>query len=266
MTTIRPPAVAGTFYPAAPAELEATVRELLAAAAASARPSPKAVIAPHAGYVYSGAIAASAFAPLVASPGVRRIVLIGPSHFVPLRGLALPDASGFETPLGIVPVDAELAERVAALPGVERRADAHRREHSLEVELPFLQAGLPDFTLLPLVVGEAEPGAVADVLEAVWGEADTRVVVSSDLSHYLTYEVASEMDRETAETILALAPIAPVRACGAMAVNGLLEVARRRGLAPNLLDLRNSGDTAGDRHRVVGYGAFAFHEAAHEAA
>jgi MEMO1 family protein len=263
MPTIRPAAVAGAFYPSDPTELADLVRNLLREAPAAAGPAPKAIIAPHAGYVYSGPIAASAFAALFAAPGVRRVVLVGPSHFVPLRSLALPEADGLATPCGVVPVDAELAERAAAFPWVERRADAHRREHSLEVELPFLQSGLGAFTVVPLVAGGATPSQVADVLEALWGGPETRFVVSSDLSHYLPYDEACEVDRETADAILGLAgAVAADRACGATAVNGLLEAARRRGLTPRLLDLRNSGDTAGDRRQVVGYGAFAFDDAA----
>ncbi len=264
MTTIRPPAVAGTFYPADAVELESLVRSLLAAAA-SRGPNghaSKAVIAPHAGYQYSGPIAASAFADLGRQPvGVERIVLLGPSHFVPVRGLALPGDDELETPLGTVAVDDAGREAVAALPQVTVSRPAHAQEHSLEVELPFLQLVFPGASVLPLVVGSAGPDEVAHVLERVWGGAETRVVVSSDLSHYLPYETARETDRDTAEAVLRLeGRLSPLQACGAHPVNGLLVAARRRGLRARLLDLRSSGDTAGDRRRVVGYGAFAFAE------
>jgi hypothetical protein len=268
VATIRPPAVAGTFYPADAVELESLVRSLLAAAAGrgSSGPGAKAVIAPHAGYQYSGPIAASAFAELARPPagasgatGVERVVLMGPSHFVPVRGLALPGDDELETPLGTVEVDDAGRRAVAALPQVTVSRPAHAQEHSLEVELPFLQLIFPAARVLPLVVGEAAPEEVADVLETVWGGAETRVVVSSDLSHYLPYETARETDRETAETVLRLeGPLSPLQACGAHPINGLLVAARRRGLRAQLLDLRSSGDTAGDRRRVVGYGAFAF--------
>jgi len=265
--TIRPPAVAGTFYPAAPRELEETVTGLLAAAreavplSAPAPKAPKAIIAPHAGYVYSGPIAGSAFAALAPNAAtIRRVVLLGPAHRVPVRGLALPEAKGFATPLGVLPIDPEMARAVSRLPQVRLQPEAHAAEHSLEVEIPFLQILLGEVKLLPLVVGEASGEEVAEVLEQVWGEEETVVVISSDLSHYLPYDTARRIDRETADAILRLeGPIDPQRACGAFPINGLLLAARRRGLVPSLLDLRNSGDTAGDRRQVVGYGAFAFH-------
>jgi AmmeMemoRadiSam system protein B len=233
-----------------------------AAAAAAARPSPKAVIAPHAGYVYSGPVAGSAFRALAAAaPSIRRVVLLGPSHFVALRGLALPEHERFRTPLGDVSMDPEGFPAALRLPQVRVYPEAHLREHSLEVELPFLQVLLGEFTLVPLAVGEADAGSVAEVLDHLWGGPETLVVVSSDLSHYLPAETARRVDRETAGEIVGLrGPLEPQQACGARPINGLLEAARRRGLAAELLDLRNSGDTAGDPSRVVGYGAFAFHE------
>jgi AmmeMemoRadiSam system protein B len=267
---IRPAAVAGFFYPAGPAALRSTVEELLTArsrqlAAApeetAARP-PKAVIAPHAGYSYSGPIAASAFAPLAgAAPDVHRVVLLGPSHRVPLRGLGLPGVEEFMTPLGGVPLDLDAMAAVERLPQVAVRPDAHDGEHSLEVELPFLQVVLGRFELLPLVVGQAGGEEVAEVLDQVWGGDDTVVVVSSDLSHYLPAEDAERIDGETASQILALSgPLTSRQACGAMPINGLLTTARRRGMVARQLDLRHSGDTSGDRSRVVGYGAWAFDE------
>ena len=262
---IRPPAVAGSFYPADAETLRATVEELLeeaehAAPAARPGPPPKAVIAPHAGYVYSGPVAAVAFRALAARrTPPQKIVLIGPSHRVPVRGLALPGSEMLATPLGMIPIDREGAGAALRLPQVLVQPEAHAREHSLEVELPFLQLLFPDAEVLPLVVGGASPEEVAEVLERVWGGEETVVVVSSDLSHYLPYAEAREVDAATARQVVALAgPLAPDQACGARAINGLLMAARRRRLAAELLDLRSSGDTAGPRDQVVGYGAFGF--------
>ena len=256
---IRSPAVAGTFYPGEASELAAAVDGHVAAG----RPVPalagrrlEALIAPHAGYVYSGPVAGTAYRLLreSAAARVRRVVLLGPAHYVPVRGLAGPGASGLATPLGTVPVDPSTAQAAASAP------DAHAPEHSLEVHLPFLQRVLsPGFTVVPLLVGRAGPEEVAEALERFWGEDGTIVLVSSDLSHYLTYERARAMDEETARSIEALDvdALESERACGAAPVRGLLLAARRRGLRCDRLDLRNSGDTEGDRRRVVGYGAFA---------
>jgi AmmeMemoRadiSam system protein B len=266
MRNVRPPAVAGMFYPADPATLRREVTGHLDAATPRGPGSArvKAVIAPHAGYVYSGPTAGFAFSQLAADAAViRRIVLLGPAHRVALGGIGLPGCDGFATPLGEVPVAEEAARRIAGLPRVSTSPTAHEAEHSLEVELPFLQQQLDEFELLPLVVGDARGEEVAAVLEAVWGGPETRIVISSDLSHYLPYERARAVDSETARAIVALeAPLERGRACGALPIDGLLVTARRRGLTARLLDLRNSGDTAGDRHRVVGYGAFDFLEAA----
>ena len=261
MASVRPPAVAGLFYPAEPGELRSMVDGFLREAQ-DGRPAPKAVIAPHAGYVYSGPIAGSAFSALAAAAGsIRRVILIGPAHYVPIRGLALPGHSRFATPLGEVSIEPAGAQAALRLPQVRLVPDAHAREHSLEVELPFLQALLGDFEVVPLVAGEAGGDEVAEVLERLWGGPETLIVISSDLSHYLPYDAARRVDRETADQILGLGgPLHSRQACGAVPINGLLEAARRRDLVPKLLDLRNSGDTAGDRSRVVGYGAFAFHE------
>jgi len=258
----RPPAVAGTFYPDSPETLRFTVESLLREVPSGTGPAPKAIIAPHAGYLYSGPIAASAFQALAAAaPQIERVVLLGPSHFVLLRGLGLPDSNHFATPLGEVRIEPEGAGAALRLPQVRVQPDAHTREHSLEVELPFLQVLLGDFALVPLVVGEAEPEEVAEVLDQLWGGPETLLIISSDLSHYLPYATAQAVDRETADAILAFrGPLDPRQACGARPVNGLLLAAERRGMTSALLDLRNSGDTAGDRGRVVGYGAFAFHE------
>jgi AmmeMemoRadiSam system protein B len=262
----RPAAVAGLFYPGDAAELAADLRALLAAVP-TPDPLPgtlKALIVPHAGYVYSGPVAASAYARLRARRDtVRRVVLLGPVHRVPVRGLALAGVQAFETPLGRVPLDRAGTERLQALKQVRVSAAAHAQEHSLEVQLPFLQQVLGDFTLLPFAVGDATAEEVAEVLEQLWDGPETLIVVSSDLSHFLPYERAQRTDRATCETIAALGPeLNHEQACGGTPINGLLLAARRHHLTPRLLDLRNSGDTAGDRERVVGYAAFAFSEEA----
>ncbi|MEZ4294732.1 MAG: AmmeMemoRadiSam system protein B [Polyangiaceae bacterium] len=260
-TPIRPPAVAGTFYPGSKADLSALVdRLLLGAAPAPTRQVPKAIVVPHAGYIYSGAIAASAFKlfePLRNT--LKRIILLGPAHRVYLDGLASPGAAALSTPLGLVPVDSEMLSRI---PEVAADPRAHAHEHSLEVEIPFLQRVAPYAKVVPLVVGHASPEAVGEVLERLWDGPDTRIVVSSDLSHYLPYDQARMTDARTARRICELGahPIGPEEACGAGGINGLLWVARRRHLRGELIDLRTSGDTAGTRDEVVGYGAFAFYE------
>ena len=256
---MRPAAVAGAFYPGDADVLAREVDALLAAPRAAEATAPKAIIAPHAGYQYSGPIAASAFAAIAgAAAHIERVVLLGPAHRVALMGVALPAAPFFATPLGDIRVDLD-DPAVAALP---RSEAAHRQEHSLEVELPFLQRILGSFRLLPLVVGKAGPEQVGGVIESLWGGAETLVVVSSDLSHYHPYDRARRIDAETARLVLALdaEALAPERACGAAAVAGLLWVARRKRLRSRLLDLRSSGDTAGGHDEVVGYGAFAFYE------
>jgi AmmeMemoRadiSam system protein B len=260
--TIRAPAVAGSFYPDDAAELSGMVDRLLAEAAPPSVPfRVAAVIAPHAGYGYSGPVAASAFASLrQAGPAARRVVVIGPSHHLAFRGLALPRRQPFRTPLGDVPLDREAVTALAALPHVVLDDEPHLTEHAIEVELPFLQRLLGDFTLVPLVVGTATAVEVAQVLEQVWDPETTLVVASSDLSHYYAHATAERLDGETALRIEALAgdELGPEQACGWLAVAGLLRLARAHGLTPLRLDLRTSGDTAGDRSRVVGYGAWAF--------
>lgn len=262
MSRLRPAAVSGLFYPDSAHELESAVRRYLhEGEAESGLIGPaRALIAPHAGYRYSGPIAGSSFRQLlVGGPPVERVVLLGPSHRYYFRGLALPDADAFETPLGNVPVDRELCERVSDLPYLQVSYQAHAQEHSLEVELPFLQEILGEFTLLPVVVGSASGESVAELLERVWTDPETLVVVSSDLSHFLAYDQAARLDADTANRVIDLrADLTGERACGAIPINGLLIAARRRSLSGKLLDLRNSGDTAGDRSRVVGYGAFEF--------
>ena len=267
MSGVRPPAVAGMFYPRRAAELSAEVEGLLADAAARIAdgPIPKAIIAPHAGYIYSGAVAASAYTRLRPAAGrVHRIVLVGPAHRVAFRGLAVPSVDVFSTPLGPVRVDTAAIERIAQLPQVHVLDAAHADEHALEVHLPFLQMIFAEFSLVPIVVGDASAEEVASVLEALWGGDETAIVVSSDLSHYLAYDRAQAVDALTSQAIegLDVKGIGRDQACGRLPVAGLLTVAGRRGLTVSRLDLRNSGDTAGDRARVVGYGAWAFGEPA----
>jgi AmmeMemoRadiSam system protein B len=269
MSHVRPAAVAGAFYPSQPHAL----RQMLAQCQVAARPlmgtdtlRPKALIVPHAGYIYSGPIAASAYAllqPLHAT--IRRVVLLGPVHRVWVQGLALPGVEAFATPLGEVILDQAGIAAIADLPQVSVSSAAHAEEHSLEVHLPFLQSVLDDFSLIPLAVGGASPEAVAEVLDRLWGGDETLIVISSDLSHFLPYAEARQHDSATANAILKLrTDLVGEQACGAYPINGLLLAAQRRGLKPQLLDLRNSGDTAGSRDRVVGYGSFAFMEPDHE--
>jgi AmmeMemoRadiSam system protein B len=263
MSTVRPAAVAGLFYPGAPSALAADVRAHLAAVATAAgggRAAPKAIIVPHAGYVYSGPIAAYGYERLApARKTIRRVVLFGPAHRTWIRGLALPSARAFATPFGEVALDAEAIARALALRQVVRDDAAHAQEHSLEVQLPFLQRALEDFRIVPFAVGDASAAEVAEVMELLWGGAETLIVVSSDLSHYHRYAEARTIDRATADAILALsADLDHEQACGATPINGLIVAALRHGLRPELLDLRNSGDTAGDKSRVVGYASFAF--------
>jgi AmmeMemoRadiSam system protein B len=260
----RPAAVSGLFYPAAPNELAKAVERHLSAAVAPAADlaerCPKALIVPHAGYEYSGPIAGSAYALLRPwANSLRRVLLLGPAHRVPLRGLAAPSAHAFETPLGEVPIDREAIEAVLALHGFVDDL-AHAQEHSLEVQLPFLQRICPDIRLVPLAVGDASAEEVAAVLELLWGGPETLIVVSSDLSHYYDYATARRLDRDTAAAILNLQPerVGVESACGRYPVRGLLCAAAARGLRAWTVDLRSSGDTAGGRQEVVGYGAFAF--------
>lgn len=260
MAGTRKPAVAGLFYPSEARALHAQLANLLAAAPLSA-PVPKAIIAPHAGYIYSGPVAASAYARLApARTLIQRVVLLGPAHRVALRGLALPGVTGMETPLGILHVDQESVAAISQLPQVQVLDAAHANEHSLEVHLPFIQEVLGSVQLVPLVVGDASPAEVSEVLERLWGGPETLIVVSSDLSHYLDYASAQRRDRATSRAIEQLRheDIDYDDACGRVPVSGLLHAARNRGLAATTIDLRNSGDTAGTRDHVVGYGAYVF--------
>lgn len=259
---IRRPAVAGMFYPADPDELGKMVDTLLANAKAIDSPLPKAIIVPHAGYIYSGPIAASAYRRVKAlAPQITRVILLGPSHRVPFHGIAASSASEFATPLGQVKLDRPFIDELIQSFQVKRMDEAHELEHSLEVHLPFLQKTLNDFTLVPLVVGDARPEEVVHVLESCWGGDETLIVISSDLSHYHDYATAQEMDSATSHAIESLSPesIHYEDACGRQPLNGLLYLARQKGLHVQTLDLRNSGDTAGPRDQVVGYGAWIIH-------
>lgn len=260
MRTIRPPAVAGQFYPAEAARLRTQVEQYLQDAAES-RGVPRAIIVPHAGYVYSGPVAASAYACL--RPGrqqIRRVILLGPAHRVPVRGLAASSADAFATPLGEVPLDREAIACLLELSQVHIQDEVHAPEHGLEVHLPFLQTVLADFQLIPLVVGEAAPEAVAEVLAQYADDPHTLIVISSDLSHYQDYDRACYLDRATSYSIERLRPLPAGQACGRHAINGLLHLARERGWEAQTVDLRNSGDTGGPRHQVVGYGAYLFRD------
>jgi AmmeMemoRadiSam system protein B len=261
-TRVREPAVAGTFYPARPSSLARTVDELLAERAPVSIDA-KAFIVPHAGYVYSGPVAASAYRVLTARrDDVRRVVLVGPAHRAFLPGVAVPSVAAFRTPLGDVAIDAAARERVADLDGVVVDDAPHVAEHSIEVHLPFLQRALEDITIVPLVVGRAATTDVVRVLDALWNGPGTALIVSSDLSHYEDHDSATRHDLVTIDAITRGAgdSVGPYDACGAYAVRGLIEVGRDRGLEPTVLDRRTSGDTAGPRDRVVGYAAIAYAE------
>ena len=263
MAVIRPPAVAGAFYPAERDALERQLALFLSETNATDAALPKAIIGPHAGYVYSGAVAGRAYARLASARGrMKRVVLLGPSHYLAFKGLAVDASDAWQTPYGAVPLDAEAIARLNGMPMVGRLDAAHEREHALEVHLPFLQHVLGEFRLVPIVCGDAPPEAIAAVLDALWGGPETLVVISTDLSHYLDYDACREIDEATAGAIerCDIDAITPTGACGAVPTRGLLLAARRRGLAIERLDLRNSGDTAGSRDRVVGYGAWALFE------
>jgi AmmeMemoRadiSam system protein B len=258
---IREPAVAGLFYPDDPLLLQQQLDGFLAQEP-RVKTVPKALIVPHAGYIYSGPVAASAYLQIASlREQIQRVVLLGPAHRVGFRGLAATSAQYFSTPLGMVRIDQQAMDDILMLPQVRVFDDAHREEHSLEVQLPFLQTVLKkDFGLIPLVVGEAQGDEVAEVLEKLWGGPETLLVISSDLSHYQDYETARRLDSATSTAIEQLNPqaIDYQQACGRNPVSGLLMAARHHHLKATTLDLRNSGDTAGGRDRVVGYGAYAF--------
>lgn len=266
MGGIRPAAVAGTFYPREPGALGTEVDTLLGGAEHAEMPCavPKALIVPHAGYIYSGAVAGRAFGMLTPARGsVSRVVVLGPVHRVPVRGLALPGVSGFDTPLGRIPIDMQGVTALAGLPQVVTSPAAHELEHSLEVQLPFLQRVLGSFMLVPLAVGDASVTEVAEVIERLWGGQETVVLVSTDLSHYHHYDEAKRIDGATLARIESFATdINHGEACGATPLNGLLRVARAKGLSIRLIGACNSGDTSGESSRVVGYASFALYEMA----
>ncbi len=260
MTNIRKAAVAGTFYPAEPTQLKQMIEQYIKEVP-SGHKVPKAIIAPHAGYIYSGPIAASVYARLLSAKNdIKRVVLIGPSHCVGFYGLAVSAAKQFATPLGNIEVDVDAILQIAALPFVQYMEQAHEREHSLEVHLPFLQTVLNDFTLIPIVAGDAPAEQTCQILEMFWDQPETLLLISSDLSHFHDYETAKKLDRETSQIIenLQYEQLGSGSACGRVPVSGLLALARKKGLQVKAVDIRNSGDTAGynDKNRVVGYGAY----------
>jgi len=266
-SNVRPPAVAGTFYPVERAELEASVRQYLERAKTEIGVTdgapPKALIAPHAGYVYSGLTAAAAYNALAPARNIiRRVVILGPCHRVAVRGLALPSADSFATPLGNVPVDQAAARQIQALPQVSVFDDTHKDDHALEVHLPFLQVTLEKFSIVPLIVGQASSEEVAEVLDALWGGPETLILISSDLSHYLPYAEAQKSDDEARRAIERLdgLGLGDEAACGRHSIRPLLSLARQTGMQVQTLDVRNSGDTAGGKDKVVGYGSWLFTE------
>lgn len=262
MSKIRQPAVAGLFYPADKQSLKKDVDEFLEQANYGRDIIPKAIVVPHAGYMYSGPIAASAFKLLVPfKDKIKRVVLLGPSHRAAFTGLAVPASDFFNTPLGNIQIDKNAIQLLADIPQVIVSDQAHSEEHSLEVQLPFLQEILNEFTLVPIVVGDAKRSEVAEVINRLWGEQDTIVVISTDLSHYHNYNEAKQLDRATSEAIVNLTPdlISYDDACGRNGLKGMITVAEEKHLSIDILDLRNSGDTAGDKNRVVGYGAYVIH-------
>lgn len=261
---IRSPAVAGLFYPDEPNELRKVLNELLSQASdlKTEIKQPVAIISPHAGYIYSGPIAATVYRYVGQfRQRIKRVILMGPSHRIALSGIATSSASHFATPLGLIPIDQASYHEIAQHPAVRLVDAAHAQEHSLEVQLPFLQSILEHFTLVPLVVGEVDKNDVARVLQLLDLDSDTLVVVSSDLSHYHDYLSAQQRDQKTTDAILHLQPdrIGYEDACGRNPVNGLLTMAKQQRLQARCVDVRNSGDTAGARDRVVGYGAYLFH-------
>ena len=257
----REPAVSGSFYSSGADQLRLDVERLLGEADRKSLVAPKAMIVPHAGYVYSGPVAAAAYRLLEPlRDTIRRVALFGPAHRVYLNGMAIPASESFRTPLGTVPLDAAAIQQISGLPGVSVSDLAHAQEHSLEVQLPFLQMTLDNFLLVPVVVGQCDSDQVARVIDTLWGGPETLIVISSDLSHYLRYEDARRMDQSTGKRIHEkVSTLTGEEACGAHAVNGLMRAQHCKDLDVETIDLRNSGDTAGDKSRVVGYGAFILH-------
>ena len=258
---VRKPAVAGMFYPGEKEALHQEIQKYLQQVKNPA-PPPKALIGPHAGTIYSGPIAATAYATLTPKrKQIKKVILLGPSHHVFLHGLAASTAEKFETPLGKIDIDRQGIKNIAKLPQVQFSDEAHQQEHSLELHLPFLQEVLDDFDLIPLVVGHTPPQEIAHVLDQLWGGPETLIVISTDLSHYQDYETARRMDQSCSQAIeeLRFQDIRDNQACGHFPVCGFLLAALDHKLKGRILDLRNSGDTAGDKNRVVGYGAYGFY-------
>ncbi len=266
MENIRPAAVSGMFYPENPDVLRDMIKkELSQAIPASIITAPKVLIVPHAGYIYSGSIAASAFVLLKPCRQlIKRVVLIGPSHRVGFNGAALSSADDFDTPLGTIPVDKDAQAKLSGIADIHVINKAHAAEHSLEVQLPFLQCILDKFAIVPIVAGEADPQLIAKIIETLWGGPETLIVISSDLSHFHQYQTAQRLDQATSQAILDLDvnAIDSQHACGCVGIRGLLTFAQRHPLEVSVLDLRNSGDTAGSKDSVVGYGAYLFTEPA----
>jgi hypothetical protein len=262
---IRKPTVANLFYPGDAEALQGQIKAFLQLAMDSVddnEPRPKAIIAPHAGYIYSGPIAASAYARIVPlHDKIHRVVLLGPSHRVPLLGVAASSADFFSTPFGDIPLDRSTIDALEQAELVTTLDAAHDMEHSLEVHLPFLQTVLDNFSLVPLVVGSTTADQISRLIEFVWNEEDTLIVVSSDLSHYENYRAAQQHDQKTNQAIerLDFQHIGPHDACGCSPLNGLLHFAQQHHLHVKTVDYRNSGDTAGTKDQVVGYGAYVLH-------
>lgn len=262
MSQIRQPAVAGLFYPADKESLQNDIEYYIEEANFGRDVIPKAIVVPHAGYIYSGPIAATAYKQIIPiKDEINRVILLGPSHRVAFTGLAVPESDFFQTPLGNIPIDQKGIKSLADLPQVIFSDQAHREEHSLEVQLPFLQEILGEFSLIPLVVGDASSHDVAEVINKLWGDEHTLIVISTDLSHYHEYNEAQRIDRLTSDAIENLKPehIDYEDACGRNGLKGLMTIAKEKNLSVDILDLRNSGDTAGDKNRVVGYGAYVFY-------
>ncbi|MCH9769588.1 MAG: AmmeMemoRadiSam system protein B, partial [Gammaproteobacteria bacterium] len=255
----KPAEVAGMFYPAEVRVLKQIIADCLSKANTDNTTLPKVIIAPHAGYIYSGEIAANAYSILKThADSIKRVVLLGPAHRMAFRGIAVHPADDFATPLGQVTLDTEFIKHLAVLPDVELLKRPFHNEHCLEVQLPFLQTLLTDFKIIPVIVGDSSPENVARLLNKVWGDASTLIVISTDMSHYHPYNDANKIDKATAQAIvdLNLDLVQPDKACGSRPLKGLLKVAKHRQMQCNLLDLRNSGDTQGDKSRVVGYAAY----------
>lgn len=261
MAILKEAAVSGQFYPSSPEQLANDVKAYIHQATTANEPPPEAIIAPHAGYIYSGPIAGSAYAPLAQLRNeIKQVAVLAPAHRVAVSGLALCNATHFETPLGVIPVSMSTVKALSDLPDVEFVDPAFAHEHAIEVQLPFLQETLGEFELVPILVGLADPKLVERAIDMLWGEPSTMMVISSDLSHFLDYESAKAMDKQATQAIetLEYQALSNHHACGSLAIKGLLMSAQKRGLKARTVDLRNSGDTQGDKQRVVGYGAYLF--------